>query len=247
MSDALAQQISLFRSLIKTRRFDDATLRILESVLVSNSVKSLKEVQSTLRVFLRSESLSVIREIAEKPVQQKLSILEFFVRAFALIADVESCLALRYEALHMRELKCTSCQWLEVSYLEWLNFAEHSLDNGFYSIAGKACENALLGLKRTDIPNTKIDELVENAQVYEKIKRLKDFAMTSAASRSVQSQAAEYLTKKSTGKGKIIHPSFCKETRCVASTMFRIGIKKRNVRKLHDIQRTTSESHTIQL
>uniref|UniRef100_A0A2N9FHU3 Uncharacterized protein n=1 Tax=Fagus sylvatica TaxID=28930 RepID=A0A2N9FHU3_FAGSY len=89
MSDALAQQISLFRSLIKTRRFDDATLRILESVLVSNSVKSLKEVQSTLRVFLRSESLSVIREIAEKPVQQKLSILEFFVRAFALIADVE--------------------------------------------------------------------------------------------------------------------------------------------------------------
>jgi len=49
----------------------------------------------------------------------------------------QSCLALRYEALHMRELKSTSCQWLEVSYLEWLNFAEHSLDNGFYSIAGK--------------------------------------------------------------------------------------------------------------
>lgn len=37
----------------------------------------------------------------------------------------------------MRELKSTSCQWLEVSYLEWLNFAQHSLDNGFYSIAGK--------------------------------------------------------------------------------------------------------------
>ncbi|KAK7848217.1 hypothetical protein CFP56_005405 [Quercus suber] len=44
------------------------------------------------------------------------------------LGDVESisCLALRYEALHMRELKSTSCQWLEVSYLEWLNFAEHS-------------------------------------------------------------------------------------------------------------------------
>jgi hypothetical protein len=37
----------------------------------------------------------------------------------------------------MRELESASCQWLEVSYLEWLNFAEHSLDNGFYSIAGK--------------------------------------------------------------------------------------------------------------
>ncbi|KAF3966025.1 hypothetical protein ACB098_08G019100 [Castanea mollissima] len=241
-SDPLAQQICLFRSLIKSRRLDDAALRILESLLVSKSVKSLKEVQSTLRVFLRSESLSAIREIAYKSVHQKLITLEFFVRAFALIADVESCLALRYEALHMRELKSTSCQWLEVSYLEWLNFAQHSLDNGFYSIAGKACENALLCLKKTDIANPKIDEFFESVQVYEKIKRLKDFAMTSAASRSVQAQAAEYLKKKSTENGKIIHPSLCKETKCVASTMFRIGIKKRNERKLHDLQRTTSKS-----
>jgi hypothetical protein len=37
----------------------------------------------------------------------------------------------------MRELESANCQWVEVSYLEWLNFAEHSLDNGFYSIAGK--------------------------------------------------------------------------------------------------------------
>jgi hypothetical protein len=126
MSDALDQQISLFRSLIKTRRFhsnpftsisisfpfpifsiqflglepklsitlllrfDDATLRILESVLVSKSVKSLKEVESSLRALLRSEALSTIREIAEKPVGQKLVVIEFFVRAFALIADVEA-------------------------------------------------------------------------------------------------------------------------------------------------------------
>ncbi|XP_059430185.1 protein DOUBLE-STRAND BREAK FORMATION [Corylus avellana] len=245
MSDALAQQISLFRSLIKSRRFDDATLRILESVLVSKSVKSLKEVESSLRALLRSESLSTIREIAEKPVGQKLLVLEFFVRAFALIADVESCLALRYEALHMRELESASCQWLEVSYLEWLNFAEHSLDNGFYSIAGKACENALLCLTR-DIADPKVDEFFENVQVLEKIKRLKDFAMTSAASCSVQAQAAEYLKKKSTEKRKI-NPSFCTETRCVASTMFSNGIKRRNVQKLHELQRTACASHTIQL
>lgn len=37
----------------------------------------------------------------------------------------------------MRELESASCQWLEVSYLEWLNFAEHSLDHGFCSIAVK--------------------------------------------------------------------------------------------------------------
>ncbi|KAK7848216.1 hypothetical protein CFP56_005404 [Quercus suber] len=89
-SDPLAQQICLFRSLIKSRRLDDAALRILESLLVSKSVKSLKEVQSTLRVFLRSESLSAIREISYKSVHQKLITLEFFVRAFALIADVEA-------------------------------------------------------------------------------------------------------------------------------------------------------------
>lgn len=35
----------------------------------------------------------------------------------------------------MRELESASSQWLEVSYLEWLRFAEQSLDNGFCSIA----------------------------------------------------------------------------------------------------------------
>lgn len=51
----------------------------------------------------------------------------------------------------------------------------------------QACENALLCLKKTDIANPKIDEFFESVQVYEKIKRLKDFAMTSAASRSGRS------------------------------------------------------------
>jgi hypothetical protein len=60
----------------------------------------------------------------------------------------------------------------------------------------QACENALLGLKRTDIANPKIDELVENAQVYEKIKRLKDFAMTSAASRSGRSSLFVKILRK---------------------------------------------------
>lgn len=66
------------------------TLRILASVLVSKSVKSVKEVESSLRVFLRAESVPAIREIVEKSVDQKLLILEFFVHAFALIGDVEA-------------------------------------------------------------------------------------------------------------------------------------------------------------
>lgn len=49
----------------------------------------------------------------------------------------QSFLALRYEGLLLRELKSATCLWLQVSYMEWLSFAEQSLDNGFYSIAGK--------------------------------------------------------------------------------------------------------------
>lgn len=51
----------------------------------------------------------------------------------------------------------------------------------------QACENALLCVKRNDIANPKVDEFFENEQVLEKISRLKDFAMTSAASCSGKS------------------------------------------------------------
>ena len=44
---------------------------------------------------------------------------------------------MRYEALVLRELKSTSYQWLQVSHIEWLTFAEQALDNGFYSVAAK--------------------------------------------------------------------------------------------------------------
>lgn len=70
-------------------RFDDETIRILELVLVSKDVKSSIEMRESLIEFLRSESVSVIREIAEKTVEMQLLILEFFVRAFALVGDIE--------------------------------------------------------------------------------------------------------------------------------------------------------------
>lgn len=37
----------------------------------------------------------------------------------------------------MRELKSASCRWLDVSSVEWLNFVEDALHNGFHSIAEK--------------------------------------------------------------------------------------------------------------
>ncbi|KAK2982738.1 hypothetical protein RJ640_025154 [Escallonia rubra] len=96
-------------------------------------------------------------------------------------ASSTSCLALRYEALLMREANSPSNQWLQVLYGEWLNFAEDSFDNRFYSIARKACEKALSCF---DMFDTKTDAFVENVQAIDKIKRLKDAAVVSAASQS---------------------------------------------------------------
>ncbi|KAJ4725510.1 F10K1.23 [Melia azedarach] len=229
------QQIALFRSQINHKRFDDETIRILELVLVSKDVKSSIEMRESLIEFLRSESVSVIREIAEKTVEMQLLILEFFVRAFALVGDIESCLALRYEALVLRDLKSSSRIWLQVSHMEWLNFAEQSLENGFYAIAGKACESAESFLQQKNVANSKAEEIYKDLQVLEKIKILKDFAAKMAGSRSVQAQAAEYLKKKTTEKGKI-RSSYHKKVKCPASTLFRNGIKRRNLRKLRELQ-----------
>ncbi|KNA09952.1 hypothetical protein SOVF_148860 [Spinacia oleracea] len=81
--------VSLFCSQIKLRRFDDSTLRILELILSSKDVKLLLEFRSELKEFLRSESLIAIREASEKPVEHKLLILDFLVRAFAIVDDLE--------------------------------------------------------------------------------------------------------------------------------------------------------------
>lgn len=69
--------------------FDDETVRILESILASKGVKSLIGVRSALKQFMRSESLSIVREIAEEPVERKLICADFLIRVFALIGDAE--------------------------------------------------------------------------------------------------------------------------------------------------------------
>uniref|UniRef100_A0A6N2LVK2 Uncharacterized protein n=1 Tax=Salix viminalis TaxID=40686 RepID=A0A6N2LVK2_SALVM len=248
-------QISLFRSQITTRRFNDESLRILESLLVFKDVKSQAETRSDLKQFLRFESLSIFQEIKYKTVYQKLSILQFFatrrqpqnlilhsikselaICAFILcLLYVQSCLALKYEALLFRDVKSTSDQSLHVSYLEWLNFAQHLLDQGFYSIATQACEKALACFQKKDVADAKTGDFIENARVIEDIKMLKDRAMKSAASGSVQAQAAEYLKRKIVEKSRI-SSSFRTETKSAASTLFRNGIKKRHARELRKHQ-----------
>ncbi|MBA0850693.1 hypothetical protein Goshw_004462 [Gossypium schwendimanii] len=236
MSDSdsmVAQQIALFHSQINQKRFNDDSLRILESVLASNDVKSLFQLRSTLKEFIRSESLSAIRHIAAKTVDQQLSTLEFF-----------SCLALRYEALVLREHNSQIHQWLQVSPVEWLNFAEQSLDNCFYAIAAKACDYGLSCFHRNEIVRSKTDESCENLQLLEKITKLKNCALTLAASRSVKAQAAEYLRKRASEECNS-QPPICKPAPCAASILYRDGIKKRNDRKLNASRRTVPSSSQL--
>ncbi|XVF05800.1 hypothetical protein REPUB_Repub05bG0203800 [Reevesia pubescens] len=238
----VTQQISLFRSQINNKRFNSDSLRILESILACKDVKSLFQLRSSLKEFIRSESLAVVRQIAAKNVDQQLSVLEFFVKAFAIIGDIESCLALRYEALVLREHKSQIHQWLQISHLEWLNFAEQSLENGFYVIAVKACDYALSCLGGNDVTEYKTDELFENLQVTEKINNLKNSALTLAASNSVQAQTSKYLRKKTAAKTKP-QPSICKKAPLTASTLYRNGIKNYNERKLYASQRVKAHQH----
>ncbi|XP_021599099.1 uncharacterized protein LOC110605096 [Manihot esculenta] len=83
-------EIETFRREVQRGRFSDQTLHILESLLVCKDVKSLMGTRSRLTEFMRSEFLSVMRDIKEKTVQQKLWILEFFVHTFALLGDIEA-------------------------------------------------------------------------------------------------------------------------------------------------------------
>ncbi|GAU27631.1 hypothetical protein TSUD_125770 [Trifolium subterraneum] len=185
MSHSVEQQLSLFRYLIQSRSFGNATLRFLDSLLVSKDVKSLVEIRSSLTQLLKSESLSIIQSLAAESIHDKLLVLEFFVRAFALVGDLESCLALRYEALVMREIKSASFHLLQVSPVEWLKFVEDAVQNGFHAVAVKACEHALRCIGNNDVPKLGRDILPENLKAtISEITRLRNFAMTSITSRS---------------------------------------------------------------
>ncbi|XP_039687247.1 protein DOUBLE-STRAND BREAK FORMATION isoform X2 [Medicago truncatula] len=247
MSDSVEQQLSLFRYLIQTRSFGDSTLRFLDSLLISKDVKSLVEIRSSLTQLLKSESLSIIHSITAETIHDKLLVLDFFVRAFALVGDLESCLALRYEALVMRELKSATIQLLQVSPLEWLNFVEDAVKNGFHEVSVKACENALRCIGNNNVQKLGRDAIPENlkANAISEITRLRNFALTSITSRSVQVQATEYLDRKTRERQKLDLPY--KEKRCLASTSFRNGIKRQNMRKLYERQNLLQVNSEMQV
>ncbi|CAL9083337.1 unnamed protein product [Musa acuminata var. zebrina] len=233
MSDSISESVALVRSQLEKRRLDGRTLQILESVLVARDVQSLLETRSALRQLFRSEALSVMGGISGMTVDRKLSTVQFFVWAFALVGDVESCLALKYEALVLRESKHLRIHGLEVSYEEWLTFAKDSLDNGFYPVAIQGFERALHCFQTEKIEDPEFMSS-EDAHIIKYIKKLKDVATSLIASCSVQTQSTEYLKRKGTQENICI--SCSSRTNHVASSMFRCGIKKRNMQKLQRSQ-----------
>ncbi|KAK9104329.1 hypothetical protein Scep_021173 [Stephania cephalantha] len=69
-------------------QFDQGTLRILHSILASQHAQQSK-FRNNLFEFIISEAKLVIEdEITDKSVEEKLFVLQFLVRAFALSGDV---------------------------------------------------------------------------------------------------------------------------------------------------------------
>ncbi|KAG6403570.1 hypothetical protein SASPL_135795 [Salvia splendens] len=188
-SATIYQEISLFRSRIQNRWVDDVTIRVLESILVSKDVQSSIDFKSVLKRFMRDESLLIFGEIAEESVEIKLTCAEFLIRVFAMIGDVESCLALRYEALVLRDEMATIHPELQVTSKEWLTFTEHSLENGFHSIANQV-NFAILVTIDVYIPlvscaiHLESDYFFHDVNAMEKIDRLKDDALLKISSQS---------------------------------------------------------------
>ncbi|XP_072995014.1 protein DOUBLE-STRAND BREAK FORMATION [Typha latifolia] len=228
MAEAMAERVALFASQVQNRRFSTATLQILEAILVTKDVPSLLETRSALSELLRSQAMAALGEISEKAADHKLYIVEFFVRAFALVGDVESCLVLKYEALVLRESKYLKDHDLEVAYEEWITFAKDSLDNGFYTIAAKGFENAMLCIQS----NINVDSGTAADHTINKIKGPRDMATRLIASHSVQTESAQYLQRKATRVYQNCSLSSVNR-KCVASSMFRYGIRKRNIQKLY--------------
>ncbi|KAL3630497.1 hypothetical protein CASFOL_023481 [Castilleja foliolosa] len=142
---------------------------------------------------------------------------------------LKSCLALRYEALVMREEKSTIHPGLRVTCKEWLTLVEHLLENGFNSIANHACEKALMCTKANHVSHAKMDDLSCDVHSINKIMRLKDVAMLTISSQSVtQSYLKQKVVEQYTQ-----HLVTSLEAQSSGSSRFRNGIIKHNLRKLN--------------
>ncbi|KAI4373370.1 hypothetical protein MLD38_011501 [Melastoma candidum] len=148
---------------------------------------------------------------------------------------MQSCLALRYEALVLRDAKSTSHHWLEVGCGEWLRFAEDAVDSGFHPIARKACDSALLCLRKIGTSDTRAVPIHNEGELADRIERLRTIALLSTSSLSVQAEAAEYLKRKNDKESQESAFSSDEYQQC-ASALYRESIKKRHAREFSQMR-----------
>ncbi|XP_078446776.1 protein DOUBLE-STRAND BREAK FORMATION [Wolffia australiana] len=232
MSRLISEQIEFFREQIVNRRFSDKTIRILELVVSTTDVQSLIYSRSVLRDLLRSEGKRVLQELSGKDAYHKLFVVDFFVRAFALVGDVESCLALKYEALSLREHESPSDYSMRVLCEEWITFSEDLLENGHYSIALKGLKNALFSIECGNSPASHSDALMIT-----KVKGLKRRAEELVSPHSVQAKASNSQKRKVISLEQNENAQL--RSSCPlppASMVFRNGLRMRNSCRLRSIQ-----------
>ncbi|TVU27523.1 hypothetical protein EJB05_30140, partial [Eragrostis curvula] len=236
--------LSLFASRLSQRRFRDEDLRLLEAALsASPDVPALLHTRSSARRLLRACAAEAFLQAlgGVEDHGRSLSVADFFARAFALVGDVESCLAMRYEALVLRDAKYSNHPQLQVSREEWSTFAKDSLDNGFYTIASKAFANAL-----AHIPPGHTGHLESTNSVVEKdkindITELQNLSKSLSSQHSVHTRSTEYMKRRASDVHKRCTLQSGKP-KLPASLMFRLGIKTRNIKKLlHSRERNLGE------
>lgn len=229
---AIPDALSLFASRLSHHRFGDEELRVLEAALsAGGDVAALLEARSSARRLLRARAVEALAAAAVEEEGTRLAIADFFARAFALVGDVESCLAVRYDALVLREAKYSDDLHLHVSHEEWLTFAKDSLHNGFYTIASKAFANALVHIHPRQQGYLDSTNSILKKDEINDIRGLENLAKSLSALRSVQTQSAEYMKRKASGVTEKCN-LHSRKPKLPGSSMFRLGIKTRNIQKL---------------
>ncbi|XP_062197926.1 protein DOUBLE-STRAND BREAK FORMATION-like [Phragmites australis] len=230
---AIPEPLSLFASCLSQHRFGDQELRVLEAALsAGGDVPALLATRAEARCLLRASAVEAFP--ATGPVEEdgrRFATADFFARAFALVGDVESCLAMKYEALVLRESKYSDDHHLQVSHDEWLTFAKDSLDNGFYTIASKAFANALAHIRPSHARHLDSANSIQEKDRINNITGLQNLAKSLSAQHSVQTQSAEYMKRRTSGVHEKcnLQPG---KPKLPGSSMFRLGIKTRNIKKL---------------
>nr|XP_051186162.1 uncharacterized protein LOC127300121 isoform X2 [Lolium perenne] len=88
---AITDALSLFASRLSRRRFGDDELRVLEAALSSGGdVAAMLATRSEARRLLRERSTEAFAAAAAEEAGARLSVADFFARAFALAGDVEA-------------------------------------------------------------------------------------------------------------------------------------------------------------